>query len=658
MENELCSPCFQPFPINQIRPAGWLKRQLEIQAAGLSGNLDKFWPDISDSKWIGGKAEGWERMPYWLDGFIPLARLLDDEEKLARARRYIDAIITRQEEDGWICPVESAQERLHYDMWALFLLLKVLVVWHDATGDERVENVVRKALLSLDRHIDMVTLFCWAQTRWFECLISIYWLFERSHEPWLLDLAVKIRAQGFDWQTFFSRWPMKQPAERGRWSQMNHVVNNAMMLKSPALWWRMTGNADEFRDARSMVDQLDEYHGMVTGVFTGDECLAGTSPVQGTELCAVAEYMYSLQFLAGTTGDPSWGDRLERITFNALPATFSPDMWTHQYDQQVNQIECSRQDAPLYLTNGPDSNLFGLEPNYGCCTANLSQAWPKFVQSVFMKSGDGIAVTAWAPALLDTEINGVHVRMELKTEYPFREDIDILLMADKPVTFPLLLRVPGWAKGATLVENMGSGPVDVLTAGNDPVDGLVAGSESVKNLAAGSESVKNLAAGTYHTVSRQWKGATCLKIRFPMQPAVVARPNDLHAVTRGPLVYALKIGEDWRQVNRDMPGHELPHGDYEVHAATAWNYGLCLDPANPRDHLSFEEIGVGDQPFSPEGAPVVCKAKGRKVAWDKLAGSAAPRPSGIIGGLEDLLLIPYGCTNLRMTEMPLVPGNG
>ena len=56
---------------------GWLRRQLEIQANSLSGNLDKMWPDIQDSAWIGGDREGWERVPYWLDGFIPLAYLLE-----------------------------------------------------------------------------------------------------------------------------------------------------------------------------------------------------------------------------------------------------------------------------------------------------------------------------------------------------------------------------------------------------------------------------------------------------------------------------------------------------------------------------------------------------------------------------------------------------
>ena len=78
------------YTVNEIKPMGWLKRQLEIQAEGLSGNLHKIWPDIRDSAWIGGSCEGWVRVPYWLDGFIPLAYLLDDEDRKARAKRYID----------------------------------------------------------------------------------------------------------------------------------------------------------------------------------------------------------------------------------------------------------------------------------------------------------------------------------------------------------------------------------------------------------------------------------------------------------------------------------------------------------------------------------------------------------------------------------------
>ena len=97
---------------NEIKPAGWLKRQLKIQAEGLSGNLHKVWKDIRDSAWIGGTEEGWERVPYWLDGFIPLAYLLEDEELIAAAQKYIDPIIASQQEDGWICPCNLMSVRL------------------------------------------------------------------------------------------------------------------------------------------------------------------------------------------------------------------------------------------------------------------------------------------------------------------------------------------------------------------------------------------------------------------------------------------------------------------------------------------------------------------------------------------------------------------
>ena len=109
----------------EIQPEGWMKRQLEIQARGLAGNLDRIWPDVRDSAWIGGSREGWERVPYWLDGFIPLAYLLRDESMIARVRRYIDAILLRQQEDGWICPCKE-EERGEYDLWAVLLIGKVL----------------------------------------------------------------------------------------------------------------------------------------------------------------------------------------------------------------------------------------------------------------------------------------------------------------------------------------------------------------------------------------------------------------------------------------------------------------------------------------------------------------------------------------------------
>ncbi len=621
MNNALKETSFRRFASGEIRAAGWLRRQLEIQANGLSGNLDSFWPDIKDSGWIGGSTPAWERFAYWLDGFIPLAWVLDDDELKQRARRYMDYIIENEAREG-LAYIE-VEGKHKGDIWAVLLMLKVITGYCDITGDERVAPVVRRVLRAVHAYLQKNEPVKWARSRWFEGLISIFWLYERSGEQWLLDLAQTLSEQGRDWISFFDEWPYKSTDYDGPYDHTSHVVNNAMMLRSGALLWRMTGDPRHLESAERMVALLDTYHGMITGVFSGDEHLAGNSPIQGTELCAVGEYMFSLETLISITGAAHWGDRLETIAFNALPATFSPDMWSHQYDQQVNQIECSRQEHPVYTTNHGDANTFGLEPNFGCCTANLSQPWPKLAASVFMRAPDGIAAVAYAPAELETVIDGVGIDVRIDTGYPFREKIDFEVTTEAAIDFAFQLRIPGWCIDAVI-----------------DIDGQRS----------------TLTGGDFHRINRRWEGTARFSLELPMKPQVVARPNDLSAVTRGPLVYSLPIGERWVRINEDEPGKEFPHCDYEIYPTTHWGYALCVDPNNPENSIDFVNRDVGESPFSPDGAPVTAHLDAKKLDWESANGAAAPVPdlSRLAEEVERITLIPYGCTNLRMTEMPVI----
>lgn len=616
MKTTITNPVYRPFPAKEIHPSGWLRRQLEIQADGLSGHLDEFWPDIRDSKWIGGSCEGWERVPYWLDGFIPLAWLLDRNDLKQRAQKYIDAILAGQCEDGWICPCIQ-EERPNYDVWALFLILKVLVLYEDFTHDPRVEPAVYKALQNLDLHIDANTLNRWAQTRWYECWISILWLYDRRPEEWLLHLARKIKAQGLDYGTIFEDFLYKNPDPKGRWSQMSHGVNLAMMLKTAALLYRLTGDPCEFSRTDRMLELLDRYHGTVAGIYTADECLNGKSPIQGTELCAVTEMMYSMEHLAAASGDGKYVDRLELLAFNALPATISPDMWTHQYDQQVNQIACTCMENAPFSTNGGESNLFGLEPNFGCCTANMHQGWPKFAMSTMFRGQESIYIASYAPNRIVTNVNSVPVEIEVSGDYPFHLETDIAIRTQKTAEFTLLLHIPGWADSVLLRD----------------------GKEC---LAIGDESS--------YSIHRVWEKETILHISFAASPKWEGRPNGLAAIRRGPLVYSLEIGEEWKQIYTDIPGREFPHCDYEIYPTTSWAYGFA------GTEIKVEEQTVEDFPFSPKGAPVSLLLPCMPVQWESCDGCAAPLPvsHAAVGPVEIKRFLPYGCTNLRMTELPFV----
>jgi hypothetical protein len=626
----LAEPAFRPLPLGSVTAEGWLRRQLRQQADGLSGHLDEFWPDVKDSQWFGGSAEGWERAPYWLDGVIPLAWVLDDTALKAKVTRRVGQILAGQRADGWYAPYPQDAGARPYDLWAILLVNKVLVQFHEATGDAAVLEAVRRNLRALLAALERQPLFNWGRFRWFEGLIAVYHVFERTGEPWLLELARRLHEQGFDYRAFYRGPDIVSPTpRRGRWTWEKHVVNTGMALKAYALAWRLTGRAEDRDFAREMLAVLDRYHGQVHGLFTGDECLSGRSPTQGTELCAVVEALYSLEWLVALTGDPAYADRLERAAFNALPATFAPDMWSHQYDQQVNQVQCTINPEHMWSTNGPDSNIFGLEPNYGCCTANLHQGWPKFAAHLWMHSPDGgLVAVAYAPNSMRTIVRGHPVHVRLDTDYPFRDTLRFTVTVDGRLRFPLRLRVPAWAGGATL-----------RVAGGRP---------------------QALRPGTFHRLERAWSGATELELHLPMSAKVTRRYNQALALERGPLVFALNPRETWTRVNADKPHRELPHADFEVRPASPWNYGLLVDEAQPERCLHFEERPVGEQPFSPEGAGVVAHVKGRRVPGWKLehgwAGEVSPQPESSREPVEDLVLIPYGCAKLRVTEFPRLAG--
>ncbi|PYT33181.1 MAG: hypothetical protein DMG58_08280, partial [Acidobacteria bacterium] len=355
---------FDPLLLGSVRPRGWLARQLRIQADGLSGHLDEFWPDVGPNS--GGTGESWERGPYFLDGLVPLAYLLKDQRLIGKARRWVDWAMTHQRPDGSFGPEKNQ------DWWPNMIMLKALTQYHEATGDARVIPLMRRYFAYQLRMMESRPLKEWAVFRWGDEVISVLWLYNRTGETSLLDLARKLREQGHDWKGQFSNFAFRSKVNQQQLTLATHVVNNAMALKTEGEWWLVSRDNSDRTAVTRRLEEMDRYHLLPNGVHSGDEHYAGKNPSQGTELCAVVEGMFSVESLLAIFGDAALGDRLEKMAYNPLPGTFSADMWAHQYDQQPNQVLCTLHQRD-WTNNGPDSNLFGLEPNFGCCTSNFHQ---------------------------------------------------------------------------------------------------------------------------------------------------------------------------------------------------------------------------------------------------------------------------------------------
>ena len=627
----LAPGAFELLPLGSIRPRGWLKQQLEIQANGLSGHLDETWADVGpNSGWLGGTGESWERGPYFLDGLLPLAYLLDDERLKVKAQIFIDWTLEHQAPSGMIGPSSND------DWWPRIVMLKALTQYQELTSDPRVIPVMEKYFQYQLTELPRRPLRDWGRFRWQDELLSVLWLYNRTGSANLLDLARLLRAQGYDWMDQYAHFQytrritaefLKLAAESGMKDVdlATHGVNNGQAVKAGPVWSLVSGADANRSSALRMMAELDKYHGLPNGMFSCDEHLAGLDPSQGSELCTVVEFMFSLEHALAIVGDPSFGDRLERLAFNALPGTFTDDMWAHQYNQEPNQVECSLHRKP-WATDGPESNLYGLEPNFGCCTANFHQGWPKFTNSLFLLSGaqdtaaqDGLVAAVYAPSEVRTVLNGVPVHVVEETGYPFLGTVRLGVNPAAPVSFPLRLRIPGWAEGAAIRINGHAEPA--------------------------------ASPGSFACIERSWKAGDSVEVVFPMSPRISRWFHDSIAIERGPLVFSYAIGQDWVKLrDRGMTA------DWQVFPTTAWNYALKVDEASPTKSIAVTEAEVGDAPFTARQAPVRLSVKARKLdEWRAVDGAADPIPQSPAASdqpEETIALIPYAAAKLRITAFP------
>jgi DUF1680 family protein len=474
--------------------------------------------------------------------------------------------------------------------------------------------------------------------RWADELVTVLWLYDRTGDPALLDLARLLHAQGADWKKWYEEFPFKERVSQEQIglkpglavfpdaAMFAHGVNNAMALKTSAVWSLVSKDEGDRNAIYRALDVLDRYHALPNGMFSATEHYAGPDPSQGVELCAVVEALFSLQQVLTVDPDPVLADRLERIAMNALPATFTADMWSHQYNQQPNQVLCTLEQR-AWVSNGPESNLYGMEPNFGCCTANMHQGWPKLLQSLWMATREGgLAAVLYAPNQVRTIAGGVPVSIVEDTEYPFRDTVTFTITPERPVQFPLTFRVPGWAAGTTITLN-GQRP---LTA--PPGD------------------------ATFEQVT--WKPGDRVVLRFPMRTRLATWDRDAVTVERGPFVYALRIDEQWKEISAGIKHPAVaPAKDWEVRPGSPWNYGLLVSP-DTVGNLAVSEKPVGDYPFSPLGAPIEIAVPARRVPeWTLVQGSAGPIPQSPVvtrEKTETVTLVPYGSAKLRVTEFPVV----
>ncbi len=609
---------FVALPLGSVRPLGWLLTQCQMQRDGLTGNAEALYADDlgTNSAWLGGTGESWERGPYYFRGLVDLAYTLVDPGLKEKAQKWMDWLLDHQRSDGYIGPASNS------DWWPRIMATYALKDYYEATGDPRVLPFLDNYFHYMLANLPARPLNDWARARAGDEMDVALWLYDRTGDTDLLSLARLLRRQAYDWPGIFTNNDFDQ---FGKDFQPKHNVNVEEALKMPSVYSQLSREAIMTNATSLGLDNLMRENALSFGINSGTEFLAGDASIEGVELCATVEAMLSLETATRITGNPLLADRLETISFNALPAALANHIKGIQYYTLANNVIAVNgghgfnQDYANGTVPGPYSG-------YPCCRYNFHMGWPKFVENSWAATADGgLAVIAYSPTVVNAIAGGAQVQIAEDTGYPFEEQVRLKISTTRAATFPLVLRIPAWCSNATITVN------DVAQTGVTP--------------------------GSFFRIARTWASGDSVVINLPMPIQTFAGPSRAVAINRGPVVYSLRIGEQWtvHTTNTLVPGFD----EFEVHATTPWNYALQLDPKNPSGSLTFTNFGVVPaDPFDPAQPSVALIAQAQRlpdwtIGWRGTHAFEPPvSPVASDGPLDTVTLVPFGSQHMRISWFP------
>ncbi|MCX6344612.1 MAG: PA14 domain-containing protein [Armatimonadetes bacterium] len=614
----LVSTPYVPLPMGTIRAKGWLLKQLELQKTGLTGNAESVYGELgANSGWLGGNAadSSWERPTYYLRGLIPLAYTLNDATLKTRAQKWIDWAINSQQASGYFGTSDG-------DWWARMPMLIMMEDYYDATQDARVLTFLQKYFAYQAANVPSGGLGYWGAARVADNILAVQWLYNRNGDPTLLTFMDTLKGLAEDWTTALTNGTFGD----------NHGVNVAEGFKLPAVWYQKSLSATD-RDAfMAGHNNGMRMHGQAHYMLSCTEFMAGKSSLQGPELCAIVDRIFSDGVTMTIVGNPKIGDITERLAFNALPGCLSKTMRQQQYYTLPNQAQSLYGAKGIFGQDYVDALTPSWVSGWPCCCFNWHMGWPRFVQFSWAATSDnGLAIFTYAPTEVTALVgSGVSVKFVEDTNYPFEEQIRLTLTTAQSVQFPLEVRIPEWCASPSVKVN-GVAQYSVFP-------------------------------GIFYRINRTWSNNDTVTLDFPMTLKTTTQFNNSVAVERGPLVYSLKVGENWvKRETKTVNG--LDFGEYEVKPTTDWNYGLIIDRKNPAASLTVNQGTMPANPFVQSDTPITITARAKKVPSWTMAVNGLPNevPVGPVSSdalEETVTLVPFGAENLRITYFPEVVESG
>jgi len=486
---------YQPLLFGNIKPAGWLKIQMQKDMYGFVGNLGQLVPDLmedpiysserlhkqSKAKNLGnlksGDAEGDEQYKWWnsetqsnwWDGYIRYAFLLDDQQAIEKVKNYINRILATQDEDGYM-GIYDKDLRYKFtgengELWSKTTLYRGLLAYYGCTRDPKVwsallravENVMQNYPVNQSQPFFAGKDFSGGVAHGLTFTDVLDRMYQLSGDRKYLDYAA------FLYRNFSENYSSETDA------QLPNILNQGYKLQThgahtyehlrPLIVAAYATNSQELKNALQIYLERISNCTTPTGGAIGDEWIGGRladATRTGYEYCSLQELMDSYSVLFQKSGNIKAAEDIETIFYNAAQGSRNPEHSCIAYLKTDNSFEMTGT-RNGEAEPGKEQTRYKYSPVHQdvavCCVPNAGRISPCFLQNCWLKEGENTLVAAaFAPNILQTSIQNVPVKIEEITEYPYQNRLVFRIETEKPLSFRLKIRKPEWAKSIETKE--------------------------------------------------------------------------------------------------------------------------------------------------------------------------------------------------------------
>ena len=541
-------PAFEMLPTASVRPKGWILNMMKNDLEqGIVGALDELYPGIkSDDLYNTARRGGMEDIPEmgdlvltgaaweksimwwnaetignWWDGFIRHAFLTDNKEAIKQSHEVIKNLLASQDDDGYIgiykTNLRYQHEGSNGELWSQTTAFRTMLAYYELTQDKSVLEAVEKAMKLTMQNYG-----------------------EKSKNPFYLEHAFGGVTHGLmltdvcetlfritnnqDYQEYatylykaFSTYSINRSFNDLRYPYLKekdslfegHGVHTYEHIRAMVNTYYNTGYPELETAYNNLLAKLEPVI-LPSGAGHADEWLLkkeADPTTTAAEYCSMLELRNSYGSLIQKTGNVSFADAAEKLTYNAMLGARNKEGTAITYSKFDN----------CYLLDGKHHHdeHTKAEPRYKyspthsepavCCVPNYTRNFPYFLEQMWMKAKDGIASVMFGPSKLTTQINGDEVSIEQITNYPMSDEVTFKFTMNKPMTFDFLIRQPNWSDGLESSIELG-----------ELMDG-------------------------FYTISKGWKNGEEITIKFNNKIKQHKALNGEVYLQRGPIVFAFEI---------------------------------------------------------------------------------------------------------------------